>query len=158
MKVYTRLVIFMTHLLLPRVRISEIHFMVCLTGFGLLASHIHIDNTSISLSYFSKANFDFISIRARRISLQSAIKNGSNSFNVMSESMNQIDIRSSCQIPVKKRSYIYRPIFIFNRNPLSVQTNFSHILDCLSKLNRRQKDRTHSLLTDGRFEGSEKWL
>ena len=52
----------MTYLLLPRIRISEVHFMICLACFGLFTSHIHIDNTPISFSYFSKANFDDISI------------------------------------------------------------------------------------------------
>ena len=52
----------MTHLLLPRIRIPKVHFMICLACFGLFTSHINIDNTPISFSYFSKANFDDISI------------------------------------------------------------------------------------------------
>jgi len=65
----------------------------------------------------------------------------------------------------KYRNQMYRPISIFNCNPLSVQTSFSLILDRLSKSNQRPNDRTNSLLTDGlriyirkSFEGSEKWL
>ena len=63
------------------------------------------------------------------------------------------------------RKNVYRPISIFNRNPLSVQTSFSLILDRLSKSNLRPNDRTNSLLTDGfriymrkSFEGTEKWF
>ena len=62
-------------------------------------------------------------------------------------------------------NFIYRSISNFNRNPLSVQTSFSLILDRLSKSNLRPNDRTNSLLTDGfriymrkSFEGTEKWF